>query len=43
MNQRAQHQSFKQGKKNWLSTDRIALLDAIEFNWKPRTKKRRGK
>ncbi|KAL7534976.1 hypothetical protein ACHAXR_006186 [Thalassiosira sp. AJA248-18] len=35
MNQRAQYQLLKQGKRNWLSTDRMALLNAIGFDWNP--------
>jgi hypothetical protein len=35
MNQRAQFQLLKQGKKNWLSDDRLSLLNAIGFDWSP--------
>ncbi|KAL7539477.1 hypothetical protein ACHAXR_009327 [Thalassiosira sp. AJA248-18] len=35
MNQRAQHQLLKQGKKSWLSRERMLLLDALQFDWKP--------
>merc|ERR1739845_17336 len=35
MNQRAQFQLWKQRKKNWLSEERIALLNAIGFDWSP--------
>ncbi|KAL7530210.1 hypothetical protein ACHAXR_003364 [Thalassiosira sp. AJA248-18] len=35
MNQRAQYQSLKLGKKSWLSIDRVELLDNIQFDWKP--------
>jgi len=35
MNQRAQYQLLKQGKKSWLSEDRMALLDALGFDWNP--------
>lgn len=35
MNQRAQFQLLKHGKKNWLSEDRLAMLNAIGFDWSP--------
>mmetsp|Transcript_27486 Transcript_27486/g.58068 ORF Transcript_27486/g.58068 Transcript_27486/m.58068 type:complete len:535 (+) Transcript_27486:232-1836(+) len=35
MNLRAQLQLLKQGKKNWLTDERIALLDEIGFEWNP--------
>ncbi|KAL7536640.1 hypothetical protein ACHAXR_007313 [Thalassiosira sp. AJA248-18] len=33
MNQRAQYHLLKQGKKSWLTRDRVELLDAIGFDW----------
>lgn len=35
MNQRAQYQLLKQGKKSWLSVERVRMLDAIGFDWSP--------
>lgn len=35
MNQRAQYQSLKLGKNSWLSTERVELLDNVQFDWKP--------
>ncbi|KAL7535370.1 hypothetical protein ACHAXR_006448 [Thalassiosira sp. AJA248-18] len=35
MNQRAQYQSLQQGKKSWLTPDRVGLLDSLQFDWKP--------
>lgn len=35
MNQRAQYNLLKQGKKSWLNEDRVALLNAIGFDWNP--------
>ena len=35
MNQRAQHQLIQQGRRSWLTQERIDLLNAIGFNWKP--------
>jgi hypothetical protein len=26
---------FRQGKKSWLSEDRVRLLDALGFAWNP--------
>ena len=28
-------QLLKQGKKNWLTEERIGLLDEIDFDWNP--------
>eukprot|EP00571_Detonula_confervacea_P006168 CAMPEP_0172316748 /NCGR_PEP_ID=MMETSP1058-20130122/29365_1 /TAXON_ID=83371 /ORGANISM="Detonula confervacea, Strain CCMP 353" /LENGTH=532 /DNA_ID=CAMNT_0013031147 /DNA_START=46 /DNA_END=1647 /DNA_ORIENTATION=- len=35
MNQRAQYRLMRQGKKSWLSEDRVRFLDAICFDWNP--------
>jgi len=35
MNQRAQYQLLRQGKKSWLSEDHAELLDAAGFDWNP--------
>ena len=39
-------QLLKQGKKNWLTEERIGLLDEIDFDWNPimgdNSKKRKG-
>ncbi|KAL7548923.1 hypothetical protein ACHAWF_012189 [Thalassiosira exigua] len=35
MNQRAQYQLRKQGKKSWLSEERIEMLNAVQFDWNP--------
>jgi len=36
MNQRAQYQLLKQGKKTWLTPERVELLNGIGFEWNPR-------
>ena len=33
--QRAQYQNVQQGKKSWLTEERVALLDEIGFDWNP--------
>ena len=33
MNQRAQYNLLKVGKRSWLTQDRVTLLDAIGFDW----------
>mmetsp|Transcript_5937 Transcript_5937/g.12991 ORF Transcript_5937/g.12991 Transcript_5937/m.12991 type:complete len:544 (+) Transcript_5937:41-1672(+) len=35
MNQRAQFQLLRQGKKSWLTDERVALLDNLGFDWNP--------
>lgn len=39
-------QMLKQGKKNWLTEDRIELLNEIDFDWNPilgeKSKKKSG-
>ncbi|KAL7533671.1 hypothetical protein ACHAXR_005375 [Thalassiosira sp. AJA248-18] len=42
MNQRAQFAHRNQGKKTWLSADRIQLLNDIGFIWTPHLKKLNG-
>lgn len=41
MNQRAQYQMLRQGKKTWLSEDRVWLLDTLSFDWNPTITPRR--
>ena len=46
MNQRAQYRLLHQGKKTWLTEDRVRLLDDIGFDWEPTLesgKKKRSK
>jgi len=38
MNQRAQYAQRNNGKTNWLSDERIKLLDEIGFVWTPNAK-----
>lgn len=35
MNQRAQYRLLRQGKKAWLTEERVTLLDDIGFEWNP--------
>ena len=42
MNQRAQFAHRNQGKKTWLTDDRIQLLNDIGFIWTPHLKRSSG-
>jgi hypothetical protein len=39
MNQRAQHTQRQTGKSNWLTDERIKLLEDIGFVWSPNARR----
>ena len=41
MNQRAQYKALLAGKTSWLTQDRVQLLNLLEFEWSPYTKKKK--
>lgn len=44
MNQRAQYQHLQDGKKSWMTQERIDLLEGLGFKWgKPSSKRRKRK
>jgi hypothetical protein len=43
MNQRAQYAQRHNGKNNWLTKERIKLLDDIGFVWSPNEKREKSK
>ena len=43
MNQRAQYQLLKDGKKSWLSNERVQILDDVGFEWAPVSNKSKKK
>ena len=43
MNQRAQYQNLQDGKKSWMTQERIDLLEGLGFKWGKPSSKKRGK
>lgn len=43
MNQRAQYQLLKDGKKSWLSNERVKILNDVGFEWNPVSAKSKKK